>query len=326
HATILQMDTPLTFDQIEAIMQEQTTNKRFIAEREEQIQTYDKEINQLQEEQSLYQKELYALFTVAHVETEDAFLQVANQLTKRRDIELAIDQIKQQLRSMFSEEEIEKLIQTDGTAYELESSVEKLKNQLNENKQKQVTLDKQITTLELEIKQLEKSDDYSTAIYTQQIAEDTLQQYADEWAVLKIAQEVLQQAKINYQENHLQAVLRYTSTFFEELTNGRYHQVYAPTSKKPFQVEGKNHIVYTVNMLSQGTVDQLYIALRLAISIVMSDRYHMPFIIDDAFVHFDDTRTNRMLRILQNWTNEQQIIIFTCKKAIATPLKSVQLT
>src|SRR5699024_8993600 len=288
HATILQMDTPLTFDQIEAIMQEQTTNKRFIAEREEQIQTYDKEINQLQEEQSLYQKELYALFTVAHVGTEDAFLQVANQLTKRRDIELAIDQIKQQLRSMFSEEEIEKLIQTDGTAYELESSVEKLKNQLNENKQKQVTLDKQITTLELEIKQLEKSDDYSTAIYTQQIAEDTLQQYADEWAVLKIAQEVLQQAKINYQENHLQAVLRYTSTFFEELTNGRYHQVYAPTSKKPFQVEGKNHIVYTVNMLSQGTVDQLYIALRLAISIVMSDRYHMPFIIDDAFVHFDD--------------------------------------
>lgn len=326
HATILQMDTPLTFDQIEAIMQEQTTNKRFIAEREEQIQTYDKEINQLQEEQSLYQKELDALFTVAHVETEDAFLQVANQLTKRRDIELAIDQIKQQLRSMFSEEEIEKLIQTDGTAYELESSVEKLKNQLNENKQKQVTLDKQITTLELEIKQLEKSDDHSTAIYTQQIAEDTLQQYADEWAVLKIAQEVLQQAKINYQENHLQAVLRYTSTFFEELTNGRYHQVYAPTSKKPFQVEGKNHIVYTVNMLSQGTVDQLYIALRLAISIVMSDRYHMPFIIDDAFVHFDDTRTNRMLRILQNWTNEQQIIIFTCKKAIATPLKSVQLT
>src|SRR5699024_8900788 len=251
HATILQMDTPLTFDQIEAIMQEQTTNKRFIAEREEQIQTYDKEINQLQEEQSLYQKELYALFTVAHVETEDAFLQVANQLTKRRDIELAIDQIKQQLRSMFSEEEIEKLIQTDGTAYELESSVEKLKNQLNENKQKQVTLDKQITTLELEIKQLEKSDDHSTAIYTQQIAE-----------------EALQQAKINYQENHLQAVLRYTSTFFEELTNGRYHQVYAPTSKKTFQVEGKDHIVYTVNMLSQGTVDQLYIALRLAISIV----------------------------------------------------------
>src|SRR5699024_1705465 len=121
-------------------------------------------------------------------------------------------------------------------------------------------------------------------------------------------------------------VLRYTSTFFEELTNGRYHQVYAPTSKKPFQVAGKDHIVYTVNMLSQGKVDQLYIALRLAISMVMRDGYHMPFIIDDAFVQFDDTRTNRMLRILQNWTNEQQIIIFTCKKAIATPLKSVQLT
>src|SRR5699024_1725448 len=231
-----------------------------------------------------------------------------------------------QLRSMFSEEDIEQLVQTDTTAYELESSIETLKQQLHENKQQQVTLDKQITTFELEIKQLEQSDDHSTAIYAQQIAEDTLQQYADEWATLKIAQEALQQAKINYQENHLQAVLRYTSTFFEELTNGRYNQVYAPTSKKPFQVEGKDHILYTVNRISQGTVDQLYIALRIAISIVMSDRYQMPFMIDDAFVHFDDTRTNRMVRILQNWTHEQQIIIFTCKKSIATPLKSVQLT
>src|SRR5699024_11845385 len=100
--TNIQMETPMTFNKIEAIIQEQTTNKRFIAEREEQIQTYDKEMIQLKEEQSLYQKELDALFTVAHVETEDAFLQVANQLTKRQDIELAIDQITQQLKSMFS--------------------------------------------------------------------------------------------------------------------------------------------------------------------------------------------------------------------------------
>src|SRR5699024_4717074 len=105
-----------------------------------------------------------------------------------------------------------------------------------------------------------------------------------------------------------------------------YHQVYAPTSKKPFQGEGKNHIVYTVNMFSQGTVDQVYIALRLALSIVRSDRYHMPFIIDAACVHFDDTRTNRMVSSLQHSRDEQQIIIFTCKKAIAKPLKSVQLT
>lgn len=326
HATSLQMDNPLTFEQLEAIVQEQTTHNYFIAERQEQIQTYEEEINQLKEQEALYQSELYALFTVANVETEEVFLQVANQLTKKHNIELAMEQILQQLRAMFSDKEIEELLRTNMTAHELEFAVENLDNQLKENKETQTTLDKQITTLELEIRQLEKSDNHSTAIYTQQIAEDTLQQYANEWATLKLARDTLQQAKINYQKHHLQAVLHYTSVFFEELTNGRYNQVYAPTTKKPFQVEGKDHIVYTVDMLSQGTIDQLYIALRLAISMVMSDRYHMPFIIDDAFVHFDETRTNNMLRILQKWTEKQQIIIFTCEKTIATQLKSIHLT
>src|SRR5699024_9540736 len=163
--------TPLTFDKAEAIMQEHAANKRFTAEREEQIQTCRKEWNQLKEEQAFYQKELQGLFTVANAKTEEAFLQVANQLSKRHDIEIAINQIKQQLRSMFSEEETAQLLQTNMTANELELSVEKLENQLNENKQKQATLDKQMTTLELEIKQLEKSNDHSTAIHTQQIAE-----------------------------------------------------------------------------------------------------------------------------------------------------------
>src|SRR5699024_11865745 len=73
------LDTPLTFDKAEAIMQEHAANKRFTAEREEQIQTCRKEWNQLKEEQAFYQKELQGLFTVANAKTEEAFLQVRSE-------------------------------------------------------------------------------------------------------------------------------------------------------------------------------------------------------------------------------------------------------
>lgn len=325
-ASLLHVEDMMTFIQIEEILHEQATNERFIAERQEQKQTHKASVLHLEKEKEVYLSELQALFTIAQVETEDAYLQVANQRAHRVEISSTIKQIKQQLTTMFNDEALEWLLLSEETEHDLHLIIQDLNQQLKENKKAQAKLDKQITTLELEMNELEHSDDYSTAIYAQQIEEDTLQQYANEWAILKVAQSALQQAKINYQKTHLEEVLHYTSIFFKELTNGRYEQVHAPTTKKPFQVEGNDHIVYTVDTLSQGTLDQLYIALRLAISVVMSNQHYMPFIIDDAFVHFDETRTENMMRILQQLSGEQQLIVFTCKKEIANQLDSVQLT
>ena len=77
--------------------------------------------------------------------------------------------------------------------------------------------------------------------------------------------------------------------------------------------------------MSQGTVDQLYVSLRLAISVVMSERYKMPLMMDDAFVHFDEKRTNNMLAIVKQLAEQQQVIIFTCNRLIANQLHSTHL-
>src|SRR5690625_6678163 len=83
-----------------------------------------------------------------------------------------------------------------------------------------------------------------------------------------------------------------------------------------FQVEASEEIRYNVNELSQGTIDQLYVSLRLAISEAMSKEHRLPFMIDDAFVYFDSIRTKRVMDILAERAGEQQIIIFTCKREV----------
>ena len=75
-------------------------------------------------------------------------------------------------------------------------------------------------------------------------------------------------------------------------------------------------------MLSQGTVDELYFALRLALfeTIVPSDDTP-PLIIDDAFVNFDDVRLSRALDLLLQKAEKMQIIIFSCHRREAEYLK-----
>ena len=62
---------------------------------------------------------------------------------------------------------------------------------------------------------------------------------------------------------------------------------------------------------SEGTVDQLYLALRLAVSGELTP--HAPLVLDDALVRFDDTRLALAMDILKEESGQKQVIVFTCQ-------------
>src|SRR5699024_12874788 len=115
---------------------------------------------------------------------------------------------------------------------------------------------------------------------------EELQQLAREWLVQKAAKEMLARAKQAYQEKYLATALKKTSDYFKLVTDNAYIGVYGPTRAQPFQVETAEHSRVSVNELSQGTVDQLNVCLRLAIVEVMNQTSQLQFIIEDALVHF----------------------------------------
>lgn len=75
-----------------------------------------------------------------------------------------------------------------------------------------------------------------------------------------------------------------------------------------------------VDKLSLGTIEQIYLALRLSVMNELSSE-NMPIILDEAFAYFDDDRLKETLEYLQKIDN--QVIILTCtnrEKKIADSL------
>ena len=77
-----------------------------------------------------------------------------------------------------------------------------------------------------------------------------------------------------------------------------------------------------IDQVSSGTMDQIYLAVRLAAAkLVISDRGTMPLIFDDSFVLYDDDRLKTALKWLAGaW--DSQCIIFTCHQGEEAILKS----
>jgi uncharacterized protein YhaN len=68
----------------------------------------------------------------------------------------------------------------------------------------------------------------------------------------------------------------------------------------------------TVEQMSEGTRDQLYLALRLATIEQQLDRSEpLPLIVDDLFVNFDDNRASAGFEILAELAEKTQVIFFT---------------
>ena len=78
-------------------------------------------------------------------------------------------------------------------------------------------------------------------------------------------------------------------------------------------VELVNGDFVNANRLSVGTIDQLYLALRLAVAQEITNE-DLPLILDEAFAYYDDERLENILEFLNNNFINNQIIIFTCSK------------
>jgi uncharacterized protein YhaN len=68
-------------------------------------------------------------------------------------------------------------------------------------------------------------------------------------------------------------------------------------------------------MLSCGTVEQIYLALRIASSeLLMMKGETLPLIMDEVFSFYDQKRTYDTLEMFKDLSEKRQIILFTCKK------------
>ncbi len=145
---------------------------------------------------------------------------------------------------------------------------------------------------------------------------ERLSRLNDEYDALSLAIDTIDEAEAELKSRFSPEIEKRTSEIFSYLTGGSYEVVRVKNAA--FEMDVASGVATAPREylnLSQGTVDELYFALRLALfeTIVPSEDVP-PLILDDAFVNFDDTRMQRALDLLAEKAQKMQIIIFSCHK------------
>ena len=115
-------------------------------------------------------------------------------------------------------------------------------------------------------------------------------------------------------------MLRRASEIFAEITLGSFAGLAADVTEDdtPVLVGRRNGSKVTVEGMSDGTRDQLYLALRLAaIERHLEQHEPMPLLLDDLLVNFDDARAKAILRVLAGFSRRIQVLLFTHHQHLA---------
>ncbi len=138
----------------------------------------------------------------------------------------------------------------------------------------------------------------------------------------KVAGQILKREIDIYRREHQDPVLKIASRYFSELTCGAYQGLKADVNDNggPVLVGiTKETRSKTVELMSSGTRDQLYLSLRLATLEWRLEKHQpMPFIADDLLVNFDDARSDATIRALSDLAMKNQVILFTHHRQIVT--------
>ena len=141
-----------------------------------------------------------------------------------------------------------------------------------------------------------------------------LAQNQGEYDAIALAMEALQHANTALQSRFSPALSRRAGELFSRLTGGKYESVLLDRTFSAQAGEAGESISHDAQLLSLGTLDQLYLAVRLAIcESVLPESDPPPIVLDDALVRFDDARCRAALDLLLEESKSRQILLFTCQ-------------
>nr|WP_319488804.1 AAA family ATPase [uncultured Caproiciproducens sp.] len=142
----------------------------------------------------------------------------------------------------------------------------------------------------------------------------------NDYECLDLAQTTLVEAFNEIRQSFGPLLNEKTAAVFNRITDGRYQNVIISRNFDINVQDAENSVSHEWQYLSSGTIDQAYLALRLAVAGLLSEEGpKLPLMLDDVFLQYDDDRTRQGLKFLVDYAREgsgSQIILFTCHKNI----------
>ncbi len=135
----------------------------------------------------------------------------------------------------------------------------------------------------------------------------------EQYEALEMAIATLREANDEMQQRFAPALGRRAGEIMARLTGGKYAVLSFSRELDASAKREGDTVAHEKAFLSEGTADQLYLALRLAIcELALPEGCSCPIILDDALVNFDDERMGYALELLEEMAEKRQIILFSC--------------
>lgn len=134
------------------------------------------------------------------------------------------------------------------------------------------------------------------------------------WAQLKLAEALLGQALRRHREKAQGPVVALAGDYFRLMTGGRFERLVVDADSDPplLLAQPAQGQPIEISALSEGTADQLYLALRLAaLELQRKPDRVMPLVLDDVFMTADDERAAHMFGALAKFAAASQVLVFT---------------
>ena len=141
--------------------------------------------------------------------------------------------------------------------------------------------------------------------------ERRIERLEDIYGAVTLALETLAQARQELQRKFAPRISKRAQELLAKMTAGRYDRLTLSEDLSLLAGAAEEETLREILWRSDGTVDQLYLALRLAVAEELIP--DAPLVLDDAFVRFDDTRLNAAVDILKEEAGQKQVILFTCQ-------------
>jgi len=219
-----------------------------------------------------------------------------------QEIIIEKEKIKNQYYLKIKNNELNYILNNENIEYELE---ENYKEYNNENlKLHSIELDRQNI-----VPKLEKIVNLQEELkYLEERKKDLLEKNE----CIEIAKECLENAYDKMRNNVTPKLTKNLSKQIAQISNGKYDKIHINADNKII-IEKQNGEYITVDRLSIGTIDQIYLSLRLAMVEELSEET-LPIMLDESFAYYDDERMTNILKFLAREEFKNQILIFSCSK------------
>ena len=294
----------------------ETKKKEHIRDLEEEKEYILKEIDKISKElkeEEANQKE---------IASKNSMLQGQIILLEKTNtsLENELNSIKEKLEKLQSNNEEELLAQYNGkmdrekllqiiNSTDIELQLKNVETQINNEKIKLKGLEIEENTV---IPQIDAMVELEETLQAKKEEYNNLKNQED---IINITIENLEQA---YEEMKTTITPKFTENLsknIEEISNGKYSKV-TINDDSGMVVENNRGEYINANSLSTGTIDQLYLSLRLSMLEDLS-KESLPIILDETFAYFDNVRLENVIKYLIKLTQREdiknhQVIIFTC--------------